>query len=68
MTTTGLNPYGPRFYYLHRENILAQMKVMQEAKGVLHPSYINQFCLRYVDGKNILLAQPGRLCRIPGDK
>lgn len=62
--TNSLNPYGPRFYYLHRDNILAQLKVMQEQRGVLNPSHINQFCLRYIDGKNVLLAQQGRLARL----
>ena len=56
--------YGPKFYYLHRENILVQLKEFQQKRGVINPGHINVFRLLATEGKNKLIVFKGRdTCR-----
>lgn len=54
--------YGPRFYYLHRDNIKAQIAAIQAQRGVACPSHVTQWQLRSVNGHtaNALLPYKGR--------
>lgn len=40
------NTYGPRYYYLHREMILQNIRRLQKERGVINPSHLN--CFRIV--------------------
>lgn len=37
-----INPYGPRYYFLHRENILRQLAELQKTRGVINPGHLNR--------------------------
>lgn len=37
------NRYGPRFYFLHRENIQKQIAEIQKNRGVACPSHVTQW-------------------------
>jgi len=55
-----LNPYGPRFYLLHRDNIQKQLREYQEQRGCLNPGHLNRFRLLATEGQNKLIAFQGR--------
>jgi hypothetical protein len=54
------DPYGPRYYFLHRENIQTQLKVFQEKRGCINPGHINRFRLLATEGVNKLVPFQGR--------
>jgi hypothetical protein len=64
-----VNPFGPKFYFLHRDNIRKQIAEIQKKRGVACPSHVAQWQLRSVNGNtaNTLLPYNGRKVRFPNE-
>lgn len=64
--TTETNPYGPKYYLLHRDNIREQIAGIQQLRGVAYPSNITRWILRpnKTLQKNVLRPQPGRMVEL----
>lgn len=63
------NPYGHKFYYLHRDNIKKQIAAIQAQRGVTYPSHVAVWRLRTQPPyeSNYLEPNQGRKVRFPGE-
>jgi hypothetical protein len=64
-----VNPYGPKFYFLHRDLIKAKIAEIQAQAGVVHPCHVTQWHLRASPDRrsNYLDHSQGRVVRFPNE-
>jgi hypothetical protein len=63
------NPYGPKYYFLHRDKITAEIAAIQKRRGVANPCCVTQWRLAVTDDKTTTYLAPmqGRRVRFPNE-